>query len=78
MLQNRATHGVLKAVSQPTTVDDLEDAADGQQAILRAEREAALDDVRRGRAYKICLGTGPGRRTVLVTTRAAVERLWGR
>lgn len=63
---------------QQTTPEDLEDAADGQLALSRAEREAALEDVARGRVYRVCLGTGPRRRTVLVTSRADVERLWGR
>lgn len=77
-LNNRATGGLLTTVPHLTTTEDLEDAADGQLAILRAEREEALADVRRGRAYRVCLGTGPGRRTVLVTSRADIERLWGR
>ncbi|MBL0219647.1 MAG: hypothetical protein IPQ07_38005 [Myxococcales bacterium] len=62
-----------------TNTDDLEDAEDGQQAILMAERDAAREAVSAGKVFKYC-PTEPHRpkRVFWITNEAQIARVWRR
>lgn len=69
----------MQAVRQPITTPEEVAEADIGQASLRAdERDEALAAVRRGQVYRFCPSApGEPRRVLLVTTEAAVRRIWG-